>query len=140
MLSSVDEVELMQKIPRKVHDIEGIKEEYQRKKDKLDAKYQAELAGIEDKIGQILEVRVEEFNIALEILEATKDEVKKAQQRLAQTKEYMAQTKSKARKSIEDAQRALKKATDAEIETIQKEIRVAQKRIRENEKSLRIAA
>ncbi len=136
MMSSVSVVELMQKIPQKVRDIEGIKEEFRKKKDQLDAKYQTELAGIEDKVGMILEQRIEELNIALEILETTKGEVKKAQQRLAQTKEYMAQTKSKVHKSVEDAQKALKKEMDVQIHTIQKEIRAAQQEIRVNEKAM----
>ncbi len=127
-MSSVGVVELMQKIPQKVRDIEGIKEEYRRRKDQLDAKYKTELAGIEDKIGKILQERTED-------LVTCKNELKKAEQKLKEAREYLAKTREKVRKNVQDAQNALKRQVDVEIDAIQKEIRFTQKQIQEKEKN-----
>jgi chromosome segregation ATPase len=135
--SNTDMVDLMQRIPQKVRDIEGLKVLYRQKKEQLDAKFKAELAGIEQKIGKLIQERADDLAQRQAEQRVAAAEVKKAQQRLNEAKGLIARTRVKTRKSAEEAQNALKRETDQAIGAIQKEIHVAQKEIQAKEKGLK---
>jgi Skp family chaperone for outer membrane proteins len=137
--SSANVMDLMEKIPQKVRDIEGLKRQYQQKKDQLDAKFRTEMAGIDEKIGKVLKDRADELAAKQAEEKSARDEVKKAQKRLTEAKGLIARTRAKAKKKNQEAADALKWETNQAINAIQREIQEAQQQIRTKEKSIKIS-
>ncbi|HMF31660.1 MAG TPA: hypothetical protein VKK79_09610 [Candidatus Lokiarchaeia archaeon] len=142
-MSSATIIDLMQKIPQEVKDIEVLKEQYRQKKEQLDKKLRAELAGIEEKIGKIKQQRTEELTqkqadlaAAMKIVVDAKTAVKIAKQKVAEAAIILSRTKLKEQKAIQTAQSALKKETTETINKIQKDIKTAQQQIQAKQKAL----
>ncbi len=133
---------LKEQIAQKTVYIEQMKQEQQQRAEQLKNKYEAELNGIDTKIGAIVEQRraVYEQKQALEkeaakALEAARMETFKAMQSLSEAQKLIPNTKKKQETTHKTAEKALEQEIAQSIKTTQNEIKALQKLLAAEEKA-----
>ena len=127
---------LKEQIAEKEKYIEQMKQEQNQRAEQLKAKYEAEINGIESKIGSIVEQRramLEQKQAAEreadKVHENAKEETRKAQKSLAEAKNLIPNTKQKQATTYKAAQKALDQEIGQIIKTAQNEIKSLQKQM-----------
>ncbi len=140
-MSTTDQ--LRDQIAQKMRYIEQFKQEQDRKVQQLKAKFDAEVNGIESKIGAIVQQRtamLEQKQTAEkqadQAHENARAETRKAQQALAEAKKLVGNTRRKQELAFKTAEKAAQQEFNQAMKAAQNEIKVLQKKIAAEEKAM----
>jgi chromosome segregation ATPase len=135
--------QLKDQIAQKMRYIEQFKQEQDRKVQQLKAKFDAEINGIESKIGAIVQQRtamLEQKQTAEKqadlLHEKAKAETRKAQQSLAEVKKLVGNTRRKQELAFKTAEKAAQQEFNQAMKAAQNEIKTLQKQIAAVEKAM----
>lgn len=133
---------LKEQISQKEKYIDQMRQEHQQRVVQLKAKYEAEIGGIESKIGTIvaqrrtvLEQKEAALREAAKVHESARVEASKALQSLSEAQKLIPVTKKKQENTYKTAEKSLQKQIAQIVKTAQNEIKALKKQIPADEKA-----